>query len=271
MKRFGSPLASSTDRPLKQRALDDTMGSADAAETQTCPFLDETPPRKIIERNGDLHLKVGQNKCIVAGQGEIHQHTSAVIFVVDSKAVCRATKACDKMLHGGSAESSTHRHPAYDQEVLCPEDEPDAMEIILDIAHSRFDRVRSGKAILSNGLALMYNLMVLSDKYDLTKLFRPWARGWVRALSSPVLRPIDYWPYRSLERRVWIFWELGHEEHFYRSLHNLAYHTRLSPTGRLQVRYVERTSDLTDQEIVLQPHHVYSKSGLEHRLLPGSN
>ncbi|KAI0838003.1 hypothetical protein F5Y06DRAFT_304083 [Hypoxylon sp. FL0890] len=142
-----------------------------------------------IDPDGDLHLEVGLGE-------------AAVTYVVCSKALARVSRFFKQLLYGGFAESKeNHGQDAKTNwTVSLPEDDPKSILTVLYMVHAMFDRVP--EEIDSRDL---YGITVLTDKYDLTHILRPWARGW----SSQVFAASG-----SVDERIWIAWELGYESLF---------------------------------------------------------
>ncbi|RYP37003.1 hypothetical protein DL767_003158 [Monosporascus sp. MG133] len=191
------------------------------ALTPTCPEKDSPPEIIAIDADGDLHLTVGQ-----------HQHRRAVTYVVCSKALSRSSPVFKRLLYGGFAESK--KPEAGGQWTVClPEDEPAPMKIILNIAHGRFDQV----PIKWDTVKDLYLLTVLTDKYDLTHLLRPWAQGWMRAIRTTYDEEKEgKWSYPPSEiapQCLWIAWELGGEDSAELLVNDIAYGSRLNASGRL--------------------------------------
>ncbi|RYP73530.1 hypothetical protein DL771_003569 [Monosporascus sp. 5C6A] len=270
--------------------------SETTALTPTCPEKDSPPEIVTIDADGDLHLTVGENKCIgklsttgpppaiisgrrdrgshrikgrrsrgncsgrggggnrcefsrsvshrrlrgprPAGGSEMpwqqeHQHKKAVTYVVCSKTLSRSSPVFKRLLYGGFAESK--KPEAGGQWTVClPEDEPAPMETILNIAHGRFDQVPTKWDTVKD----LYLLTVLTDKYDLTHLLRPWARGWMRAVrTSYDAEKEDHWPTSPPEiasQCLWIAWELGDEDSVELLFHDIVYGSGLDESGQLE-------------------------------------
>ncbi|KAI1495170.1 hypothetical protein F5X96DRAFT_675998 [Biscogniauxia mediterranea] len=159
----------------------------------------EGPPCTWIDPNGDLHLKVGTDE-------------TARIFVVCSKDMVRSSAFWWRLLYGGFAESK--RPNPEDEEsdwiVELPDDNPESMEILLSIVHDQYEPYLTSDSPIS--VSDLYELCVLTDKYGMTHVLRPWAKGWAKAMSPPVMWDIWHeFNYKTDEyrRRLWIAWELG--------------------------------------------------------------
>jgi hypothetical protein len=64
------------------------------------------------------------------------------------------------------------------QWVVClPDDEPSAMQVILDIVHGNFDKVPVTPWALD-----LYHVVVIADKYHMFRCLRPWAAHWRRVV-----------------------------------------------------------------------------------------
>ncbi|KAB5531380.1 hypothetical protein GE09DRAFT_1228182 [Coniochaeta sp. 2T2.1] len=96
------------------------------------------------------------------------------------------------MLYGGFSEA---RPATGDWRVKLPEDDPEALALLLNIIHGRFEAV---PLVLPN--SKIYKITVLSNKYDLTQVLRPWARRWTE-------RFVEHSAHSA--QVAWIAWELG--------------------------------------------------------------
>ncbi|KAK9799194.1 putative BTB domain-containing protein [Seiridium cardinale] len=176
--------------------------------------LPTSTARVMIDPDGDLHLRVGTNKCCGTARTN-HEHIQSTLFVCESKTLSRASRVWRVMLYGQHwKESRSSNDPASGEWIVdLPEDDPGAMTIILNIIHSRFENFPIDEDINSSRL---YELTVLTDKYDLTKVLRPWAKNWLRPLHA--LYPQGWMRSQTripplfsttLTKHLWIAWELG--------------------------------------------------------------
>jgi hypothetical protein len=132
-----------------------------------------------FDPDGDLNLHVGPD---------------AMTYVVCSRSLSRASQVFKKMLYGGFAESK----PAQgDWNVQLPDDDPAGLRILFSIIHGTFDRVP--KMVEKS---LLYQITVLTDKYDLVSVLQPWSARWIQP-------SIDAGAAASTPQRVWIAWELA--------------------------------------------------------------
>ncbi|KAI1381251.1 hypothetical protein F4677DRAFT_402500 [Hypoxylon crocopeplum] len=152
--------------------------------------------KSYMDRDGDLCLKVGP---------------SLAEFVVCSKTMARTSPFWKKMLYGEFAEGKKAQ-PESEWVVKLPDDNVAAMEIVLNIVHGHFDRVSCNDELIYT--THFYNICVLTDKYDMTHVLRPWAKSWSRSTQSqcdklgPSLRS------KFCHERLWIAWELGDQVTF---------------------------------------------------------
>ncbi|OBR09167.1 Nuclear pore protein-like protein [Colletotrichum higginsianum IMI 349063] len=133
---------------------------------------DDVQDLHVLDPNGDLVLRVGD---------EVEEKPRA--YLVCSKALARASPVFAKMLYGSFAErrpSPVGAHADPDWTVYLPEDRQQPLELLLDVAHGRFDRVPDRLDV-----ARLYQLLVVAEKYDATGMTRPWARGWMEAVKQP--------------------------------------------------------------------------------------
>jgi hypothetical protein len=70
-----------------------------------------------------------------------------------------------------------------------------------------------------------YRVTVLSDKYDLTRMLRPWATSWLSDIAGE--------DRKNFTSRVWIAWELGDYELFATECDNLYHNTSIDSDGNL--------------------------------------
>ncbi|ROW10399.1 hypothetical protein VMCG_01796 [Cytospora schulzeri] len=127
------------------------------------------------------------------------------------------------MLYGGFAESKPS-NKGQEWVVALPADDPISLATILYIIHNKFSKVPD--AVTRGEL---YRLTILTDKYDMTEVLRPWARAWVGPLASKS-RPLGQ---KGDEALLWIAWELGHSSLFERTLRHVQETCIVDPKGKL--------------------------------------
>jgi hypothetical protein len=135
-----------------------------------------------FDRDGDLRLEVGPDN---------------IECVVCPRALSRASPVFKNMLYGGFKESKPSKGEWV---VKLPEDDPQALFLVLHIVHGQYDKVP--KTLPEQKL---YAVTVLTDKYDLTSSLRPWATHWLEHLKGTTRDTgLD-----TVAWRIWIAWELG--------------------------------------------------------------
>lgn len=137
-----------------------------------------------FDDQGDLRLEVGEQKARRS-------------FIVCSKSLARVSNPFKAMLYGDFAESKSRKQdPNWTVEL--PEDNSEAFITILYIVHSQFGMVPD---IVTRDQ--LYQITILTDKYDMTEMLRPWAPKWLSyAHSADNI-------YQGDEVLTWIAWELG--------------------------------------------------------------
>ncbi|KAG4284799.1 hypothetical protein FPRO04_05181 [Fusarium proliferatum] len=146
-----------------------------------------SPNTIVFDGSGDLWLTSGSV-------------SSSKILHVDSNALCRASKVFRAMLRGHFSDSK----PANDLhrwEVKLPENDPEAFVVLMDVVHANFDH-----APLNLKPQELYNICVLTNKYDMTKTLRPMATAWYERLKSMCQRSNKMQAY---SKNLFVAWELG--------------------------------------------------------------
>jgi hypothetical protein len=85
--------------------------------------------------------------------------------------------------------------------VELPDDETETLNILLSIVHGRFQVVPKNIT-----LGRLYDILIVTDKYDMISVVRPWADDWVRVVKD--LGFIYSTGYSQL-MRMHAAWELG--------------------------------------------------------------
>ncbi|RYP66479.1 hypothetical protein DL769_006022 [Monosporascus sp. CRB-8-3] len=185
-----------------------------------CDLTARQPARVQIGDVGDLCLKVGSNRCTIdtTKDGPQHYHEYATIYVVNWK-IFSSSAIWEALLKEGFAESKQPElGSGQDWIAELPEDDPEAMLIILNIIHNRYGGVPKGERAIS--IHSLYRLTVLTDKYGLASLLQPWAQTWTKGLkdelpgNKKVTAAKPSLTLNCLERLLWIAWELGYEQLF---------------------------------------------------------
>ncbi|KAF6840382.1 nuclear pore protein-like protein [Colletotrichum musicola] len=139
-------------------------------------------------------------------------------FVVCSRTVARWSSVFSAMLFGGFAES---RPKSDGWRVLLPEDEVAPVFLAFKLIHGSHEN--TPKTLERDEL---YQLLVVTEKYDMTRILRPWAATWFEPYKNT----------SSIEGNeivMWIAWELGHEECFRRLAADLLLKSKVNEDGEL--------------------------------------
>lgn len=121
------------------------------------------------------------------------------IIVVSWKAMSLVSSAWKVMLNPNSPFNEGTR---ADRVIPLPDDDPEGLAILLNIAHFRFERVPT--VLTFHGLL---HVAILTEKYRATKMVRPWVRGWLDAAQSWIEEP-------GYEELLFVAWAFGDEEMF---------------------------------------------------------
>lgn len=161
-----------------------------------------------IDTHGDLIL--------IVGEGKLHKR-----FLVCSRTLARASKPFDTMLYGPFKESKP-TNPSKNWTIHLPDDHIEAFEIILNIIHLKSDKIPN---IVD--CHILFEVLVLGDKYLMGHLFRRIASGWYDDMIFDWQHYNyinDLQPREHLSVARW----LGDEKTVWCGLIRYAYHTRLA-------------------------------------------
>lgn len=106
------------------------------------------------------------------------------------------------------------------KEVSLPDDDPDALLIILHIAHLNFDVVTGPRSFIE-----ILNLAIICDKYDTVKVFSPWRWCWLSTTHEQYCAP---------GREEWLFiaWTFGKKIVFRELFKHLVLTMTIDESGR---------------------------------------
>lgn len=143
-----------------------------------------------VDLSGDLDL-------LIEYEDAKTKATIIKTFVVSTKVLCLASPVWKTMF---DPKGPWNIQPG-EEGFSMPEDDPNALLILLDAAHLNFDRIPS---VVSFDLLLQ--VLILCDKYDVMRLLRPWIPGWIRASKK-------FTPVCSPGNQDWLFiaWSFGNE------------------------------------------------------------
>jgi hypothetical protein len=193
----------------KRLDTDDASATGDTGAISASSNAGATEPTpEAIDPDGDLFLVIG---------AEIHgkPHT----FRVCSAAMRRACQPWRSMLFGPWREAK----PAHgDWVVQLPEDDPDAMRILLLIVHGTVAEVPEGPS-----LDELEDLVQVADKYDLLHILRPWT---MCCWEGRVL-DIDYEAGEDLITCIHVAWQLRAGDAFAEKIKELALGLGYTETG----------------------------------------
>lgn len=141
--------------------------------------------------DGDLTLVVGARI----------ERTEATKFVVESRILARSSPVLKRMVDGKFQESRSSQSVSEPWVIELPDDKPSALAVLLQIMHLQFHAIPTALTI-----SRMYDLMVLAEKYDMTRLLKPWSEDWWTSLLDS-----DESTKGKLQL-MYIAWQLGEEE-----------------------------------------------------------
>jgi len=171
-----------------------------------------------IDEDGDLQLKVTTESGIFVRN-----------FIVCSRTMGRSSPVWKKMLFGNFKEAKPTRGEWI---VSLQEKDLTAFLTILNIIHGIFDEVPEEPSI-----ERLYQILALTDKYDMVKKLRPWAASWSSLLTR-------WEEEHNLERLVFVAWELGQEQVFCPLVERLVLGSYMDSDGRLVMPSGSHLEDL---------------------------
>ncbi|KXH34838.1 hypothetical protein CSAL01_00419 [Colletotrichum salicis] len=183
------------------QAADDTNGGP--------PAIKEVQ----IDPDGDLTLVAGQQ----TGKPEKSFHVCA-------SALRRSSQVWKKMLFGPFKESK----PAFGPWLVnLPEDDPDALEIILNIIHANFPLVPNTPDLFE-----LYEIFQMANKYDMIPALKPWAVAWLHVAEN-CQKVTNRFEGRERAALSYVAWELGQVELHRQMVKELIMYSSLSEEGRM--------------------------------------
>ncbi|KAF4815622.1 hypothetical protein CGCSCA5_v006969 [Colletotrichum siamense] len=165
-----------------------------------------------FDSRGDLTLKVGD---ISDEKLRVYE------FVVCSRSLARWSSVFRAMLFSGFAESRPKDNAPWTIEM--PEDSISPVFLLLSIVHGHFQHIP--KSLPQDHL---YQLLVVTEKYDMTQTLSPWASTWFQPYAATNTSSTD-----GEEIVMWISWELGHEQTFCNWAKNLLLKSKINDEGEL--------------------------------------
>ncbi|KAK0667805.1 hypothetical protein QBC41DRAFT_227650 [Cercophora samala] len=171
-----------------------------------------------IDPYGDLILHVGADL-------DLTPRT----FKVDSSALRRGSPVFKKMLFGPWVEAKPPTGERW--LVSLPEDNPDALELILQIAHCQFSSAQKERMTPER----VYDLFLVSDKYGMAPLLAPWIHWWGKFARHSVYQTQFAFDWGLCPFRGFIAWEVGLSEEFRFHLYHVVNTCRIDPKSNVLV------------------------------------
>ncbi|KAG8356541.1 hypothetical protein FVEN_g5630 [Fusarium venenatum] len=173
-----------------------------------------------FDKHGDIKLRVGK--------------TDPVTFTACSRALARTSPVFERMLYGGFIES---KKPDDEEWVVSlPEDKATAMALFLHISHGQFDRIPRTLSMDD-----LYDLTVLSNYYDGTRMLEPWIERWMDSIENNAKQSKE-----AMTKYLWITFEFGYKDSFARMARHMVMESEGSEDANLQMvpDIVERISEI---------------------------
>ncbi|KAK2040183.1 hypothetical protein LZ31DRAFT_587318 [Colletotrichum somersetense] len=165
-----------------------------------------------VDPDGDLVLRAGQ-------QTGLPERS----FRVCANALRRSSQVWKKMLFGPFKESK----PAFGTWLVhLPDDDPDALEIVLNIIHANFPLVPA-----EPGLAELYEIFQMANKYDMVPALKPWANAWLDVAEGCAATAAT--DGESIAALTYVAWELGQVELHRKMMKELLLYSSIDKDGRM--------------------------------------
>lgn len=166
------------------------MGNDEKRQKLTDMLPDpENNPVFVVDPDGDLIICAGEER------------GTARRFRVCSAAMRRSARFFKVLLFGDFAERKPDAELDKEWVVSLPDDNPDALQILLQLIHAQLANVPT-----SPDMSILCQIVILVDKYELFNLLKPWAPLWMEAAIQVCNRSTDI---PTLVEINWIAWEMG--------------------------------------------------------------
>ncbi|KAH6853242.1 hypothetical protein B0I37DRAFT_440426 [Chaetomium sp. MPI-CAGE-AT-0009] len=136
------------------------------------------------------------------------------------------------MLYGPFREGFSQQ-TGDDWTVSLPEDDADALRVILSVLHSKFDTLPETASLDSD---FVFRLVVLSDKYDTVASLKPFWKNGMRLPDSPYDSNLEYITPHDLAQHFWASYTLGDGYAVSRALCALVNRTSLGGDKRPRIK-----------------------------------
>ncbi|KAK3299849.1 uncharacterized protein B0H64DRAFT_428024 [Chaetomium fimeti] len=166
-----------------------------------------TNPIESFDDHGNLTLIVGKAN-------------AQVNFRVCSYSLRRVSARWHDLLYGPSSDPKD-REGLHGWVVRLPEDDPEAMRIVLRVVHGDLSNM---PVILSQDA--LSHLTALCERHNMVGLLKPFWGGWVDKLPEPTLDP-------TIFQHLGIAKKLGHLQRYMNILIRIRYSSQKRPDGRL--------------------------------------
>ncbi|KAJ1324719.1 armadillo repeat-containing protein 5 [Microdochium nivale] len=158
------------------------------------------PVTYVLDPDGDL--------CVIASGTNSMRCNTPAKFQVCSSTLRRCSPVFRKMLFGGFAESQPAAKSSAEWVVKLPDDAASAIKTLFEIMHCKFHSLNGAQNAHSTAsdtiLPQLYDLLVVSDKYDTIGLLRHWIREWHSSITKE-----SYNEGPKLLQASWCYYQMG--------------------------------------------------------------
>lgn len=162
--------------------------------------MSDTPDSDtVFDTRGDVRLRVGTGE---------YGEPGPITFTACSRALARASPVFERMLYGHFRESKMASEAAGAESdewtVDLPEDKPQTLRILLNLAHAHFQKIPNRPLSIDE----VYELSTLTNYYDSTRLLVPWMGRLMPSLDAILTAPTGD-DNTILPKMLWVSWEFG--------------------------------------------------------------
>ncbi|EJP63393.1 nuclear pore protein [Beauveria bassiana ARSEF 2860] len=156
-------------------------------------------------------MSICESTVIFDNHGDIEVQVSGDTsrYVVCSRALARMSPVLRSQTRQDSVPDTQDRCNRRRVILELNGNDDDSLTILFNIAHAHFLAVPRTLSIKQ-----MYNLSILTSRYQCTSILGPWVESWIAGVEGTVRRD-------DMAMVLWVFWELGFSDNFRTMAHRV--------------------------------------------------